>query len=240
MCRLILARGDFRTDDIVDAALAMSAGDTADHEGPTRVHPDGWGAVWRDPTVAGTLGYHRDVRSMADSVHESPIRSVHSDFLTIHTRHATLKRNAGLRFTHPLERIEDGFTWYFMHNGFLPTVYQRLGLPGSKFDSAEYFEYIVPRDSMMIDENETRMRLRAIPPGGTSGNAVAVNREYAYIIHWTSELNRFPRYFVMHRLVRPNVLVVSSEIISALAAPAEWEPLKPEQILSIPLNTTWN
>jgi len=174
MCRLILARGDFRTDDIVDAALAMSTGITADHEGPIRVHPNGWGAVWQDPAVEGGLGIYRDVRSMADSVHESPVRSVRSDFLTIHTRHATLQRNAGLQFTHPLERIEDGFTWYFMHNGFLPTVYQLLGLPRSEFDSAEYFQYIVPRGSMTIDEDETRLRLRAIPPGGTSGNSVAV------------------------------------------------------------------
>lgn len=240
MCRLILARGDFRTDDIVDAALAMSTGITADHEGPIRVHPNGWGAVWQDPAVEGGLGIYRDVRSMADSVHESPVRSVRSDFLTIHTRHATLQRNAGLQFTHPLERIEDGFTWYFMHNGFLPTVYQLLGLPRSEFDSAEYFQYIVPRGSMTIDEDETRLRLRAIPPGGTSGNSVAVNRECAYVIHWASEPNRFPRYFGMHRLVRPNLLVVSSEIIPSLAAPAEWEPLKPEQILGISLNAAWN
>jgi glutamine amidotransferase len=240
MCRLILARGDFRTNDIVDAALAMSTGVTADHEGPIRVHPNGWGAVWREPAVEGGLGIHRDVRSMADSVHESPVRSVRSDFLTIHTRHATLQRNAGLQFTHPLERIEDGFTWYFMHNGFLPTVYQRLGLPRSEFDSAEYFQYIVPRGSMTIGEDETRLRLRAITPGGTSGNSVAVNRECAYVIHWTSEPNRFPRFFGMHRLARPDLLVVSSEIIPSLAAPAEWEPLKPEQILDISLNAAWN
>jgi predicted glutamine amidotransferase len=235
MCRLILARGAFRSDEIVDAALAMSMGLTADHERPVEAHPHGWGALWRDPGSADGLGVHRDERAMVDSVQESPVPSVRSDFLAVHARRASLAHQRGPRFVHPLERREAGFAWYFMHNGFLPTVHQRLGLPGSDFDTAEYFEYIVPKGRRTIDVDEARSRLRAMPPGGLAANAIAVNDENAYVIHWMYEPNPYPRYFGMHQLVRPECLIVASEVIPSLGPPDEWEPLKPEQIMEIPL-----
>ncbi|EDY56062.1 conserved hypothetical protein [Streptomyces sviceus ATCC 29083] len=239
MCRIILARGDFDSDAMVNAALAMSTGRTADHEKPEQTHAHGWGAVWRDPEAEGGLGVHRDVRSLAESVEESPLRSVRSDFLAIHVRHATLEHHRGPDFTHPLERMNSDPAWYFMHNGYLPTVHRRLGLLASTFDTAEYFQYIVPGEGSRLDPDETLARLRSIPPGGLAANAVAVNRERAYVIHWSPEENPFPRYFGMFRLNLPNSLVIASEIIPELSPAAEWEPLKPEQILEIDLDSEW-
>jgi predicted glutamine amidotransferase len=235
MCRLILARGAFHSDDIVDAALAMSTGLTGDHERPVSAHSHGWGAVWRDPASEDGFGVHRDDRAMVDSEQESPVRSVRSDFLAIHSRRASIDHQRGPRFVHPLRRRERGFSWYFMHNGFLPTVYQRLDLHASDFDTAEYFEYVVPKGTRTIDPDETRSRLRAMPPGGMAANAFAVNDEKVYVVHWMYEPNPYPRYFQMHQLVRPERLVVASEVIPSLGPVEEWEPLKPEQILEISL-----
>ena len=124
MCRLILASGQLAVADIAAAALDMSCGRTADHDNPTKAHVHGWGAVWREPGHG--LRAHTDVRSLADSLHESPLPETKTDFLAIHVRNATLQSQRGPQFTHPLTR-DDG--WYFMHNGYLPTAYQRLGLP---------------------------------------------------------------------------------------------------------------
>lgn len=234
MCRLILATGRFAAGDILDAAVDMSCGRTADHDGPTDVHPNGWGAVWRRPGAPHGLAVHRDVRPLGESFDASPVRGLDTDFLAIHARHATLAKNQGLECTHPLER--DGeYPWYFMHNGFLPTVYTLLGLPESRFDSAEYFEYIVPQGARRLAEEPTLARLRAIPAGGSSGNAIAVNPDRAYVIHWTAPGNQSPRYFGMYTLTTPRFQVIASEVVPALAPPEHWEPLKPDHVVEIPL-----
>jgi predicted glutamine amidotransferase len=234
MCRLILATGRFDARDILDAAVDMSCGRTADHDGPTDVHPNGWGAVWRRQDAPHGLAVHRDVRPLGESFHDSPLRDLDTEFLAIHARHATLAKNQGLKCTHPLER--DGeYPWYFMHNGFLPTVYQLLGLPESEFDSREYFDYIVPRGARRLDEASTLKRLGAIPAGGSSGNAIVVNPENAYVIHWTTPGNPAPRYFGMYTLRTPRFRVIASEVVPALAPPEQWEPLKPDHVVEIPL-----
>jgi glutamine amidotransferase len=140
MCRLILAKGKFSSARILDAAIAMSCGRTADHEGPIQRHPNGGGATWRH---GGRLAIHRDVRSIEDSAGASPVSDLTTDFLAVHVRHATLARNHGAEFTHPLEYAHVERSWYLLHNGFLPTIYQRLGKDRSEFDSAEYLEYLM-------------------------------------------------------------------------------------------------
>ncbi|MEU9607609.1 class II glutamine amidotransferase [Streptomyces sp. NPDC048057] len=239
MCRIILARGAFDTAAVVEAALAMSTGRTAAHEKPEMRHAHGWGALWRAPDAPGGLGVHRDERPIAESIEESPLRTVQSDFLAVHVRHATLEHHRGPGYTHPLERTDPDVTWYFMHNGYLPTVHRRLGLPASAFDTAEYFQYVVPDGGTRLDAEETLALLRDIPPGGLSGNAFAVHRERAYVIHWSPEETPFPRYFGMYRLSRPGLLVIASEIAPALAPAHEWEPLKPDQVLEIHLDSEW-
>ncbi|MFI6015450.1 class II glutamine amidotransferase [Streptomyces sp. NPDC051243] len=226
MCRLILAQGRFESRAVLDAAVAMSCGRTADHDGPTDVHPNGWGAVWRDAGAVNGLGVHRDVRPLSESWQESPVPDLTTDFLAIHARHATLPQNHGIQFTHPLHR-EDELPWYFMHNGFLPTVHSLLGMESSAFDSREYFDYVIPAGADTLDAQRTRQLLDAIPPGGSSGNAIAVNPRAAYVIHWTSPPNKSPRYFTMQRLRTPDLTVISSEVIPDLAPADQWEPLEP-------------
>ncbi|GAA0477069.1 hypothetical protein [Streptomyces olivaceiscleroticus] len=158
------------------------------------------------------------------------------DFLAVHARHATLAKNHDLRFTHPLER-GGAFPWLFMHNGFLPTVHRLLGKSASEFDSREYFDYIVPDGARRLDEDTTLERLGAIPPGGSSGNAIAVNPRSAYVIHWTSADTTSPRYFGMYRLRTDRSLVIASEVIPDLAPADRWEPLEPDTVTEIPLST---
>ncbi|MBY8885137.1 hypothetical protein K7472_09810 [Streptomyces sp. PTM05] len=234
MCRLILATGRFDAGDILDAAVDMSCGRTADHDGPTNVHPNGWGAVWRQHDAPHGLAVHRDVRPLGESAEDSPIRGVETDFLAVHARHATLPRNQGLRCTHPLER-GGAYPWYFMHNGFLPTVHQLLGMAESEFDSGEYFDYIVPRDTRELDEASTLRLLAAIPQGGSSGNAIAVSPDHAYVIHWTTPGTAAQRYFRMHTVTTERFRVVASEVVPSLAPPEQWRPLEPGLLLRVPL-----
>src|SRR4051812_28538909 len=153
MCRLIIARGRFDAAEVLDAALGMSTGETALRDVPTRVHPNGWGAVWR--TADGSLAVHRDHRSLSDSRAEAGLEDLRTDVLAVHVRHATLPEKIGPEFAHPLVRVDGSGPWFFMHNGFLPTVHQRLGLTASVFDSAEYFDYLLPTGTSELDSERT-------------------------------------------------------------------------------------
>ncbi|WP_437957467.1 class II glutamine amidotransferase [Sorangium sp. So ce119] len=236
MCRLILAHGRFSTVALLDAAVAMSTGRTAEHEGPTRRHPNGWGAVFRDPRAPHGLAVHRDVRPIEHSVGESIVPRVDTDFLVVHVRHATLARNQGIGCTHPIARHGARGPFYFLHNGFMPTVYQRLGRERSEFDSAEYLDYLLPEGEEALDVDAATARLRDIPHGGTSANAILVSPRRAHVIHWTPEDTPYPRYFAMHRLALRDCTVIASEIIPALAPRERWEPLPPRDIVQIEIH----
>ncbi|MFJ9606875.1 class II glutamine amidotransferase [Kitasatospora sp. NPDC101176] len=231
MCRLILASGTFDPADIVAAAVQMSRGLTADHDNATTVHAHGWGAVWRDPG-SGALRAHRDERPAAESAPDSPVATARTDFLAIHVRNATLPENRGPAFTHPLERPGD--PWYFMHNGYLPTAYRGLGLAASAFDSAEYFDYLIPPGTDRLDERTALARLRALEPGGTSGNAVAVHPDRAHLVHWSPPDTRTPRFFAMRRTTTATAQIVASETVPALAPSAAWRPVAPGTVLTFP------
>lgn len=236
MCRLILAKGRFASDEIVAAAVMMSRGETADHEGPIRQHPNGWGAVWRSPDGDRPLLAHRDVRPIDESWRGAPVTSARTDLLVVHVRHATLAANQGLPCTHPLERPGPRGPWFLLHNGFLPTVYQCLGRERSEFDSAEYFEYLVPEAVDVLDVERSASRLRLIPPGGSSANAILINQAWAHVVHWTFEESPYPRYFTMHKLVEDDRTIISSEIIPALGPREQWIPLEQRTIVSIPIH----
>lgn len=175
---------------------------------------------------------------MWESVSRSALSRLSTDLLAIHVRHATLPANQGLHFTHPLHRDGDVGPWYFMHNGFLPTVHQLLGQDRSRFDSAEYFDYVIPPGATALNSDETLSRLNDISPGGSSGNAIAITSERAYVIHWSPSDTPYRRYFTMHKLTGPDFIVIASEIIPSLAATEHWEPLTPQHIVEIPLTAS--
>ena len=144
MCRMILAQGRFDPADILQAASAMARGACAAGPAPTPNHPNGFGLLWRDPdSKSGFQVLHAlDDLGRADlgAVFERAGPSLRqSDFLAVHARHATLPENRGADFCHPLRDETEGVSWFFMHNGYLPTIHRHLDLEASRFDSAEYF-----------------------------------------------------------------------------------------------------
>ncbi|MDV9199085.1 class II glutamine amidotransferase [Streptomyces sp. Wh19] len=229
---MILASGAFDAADILAAAVAMSRGETANHDNATTCHRHGWGAVWRDPAT-GKVDSHRDPRPAWQAIPDSPLTGLVTDFLAVHVRNATLPEKQGLRFTHPLTRPDDD--WHFMHNGYMPTVHRLLGMECSEFDSAEYFDYLVPPGTTALPGDDVLDRLRAVPPGGTtSGNAIVVNRGGAVVVHWSPRETPTPRFFTLHQFTDPLLCVVSSERIPALAAPRRWHEVAPASVLQMP------
>jgi glutamine amidotransferase len=229
---MILASGSFDVADVLAAAVAMSCGDTADHDNATKRHQHGWGAVWRDPGT-GELAHHRDELPAWKGIPDSPLTGLTTDFLAVHVRNATRVEQQGMRFTHPLVREADG--WCFMHNGYMPTVHRLLGMESSEFDSAEYFEYLIPPGTAELDDAVVLERLRAVPPGGsTSGNAIAVHRDAAKVVHWSPPDTPTPRFFTLYELVTDRARVVASERVPALAEPGRWREMAPGSVLTVP------
>ncbi|MFD5343736.1 class II glutamine amidotransferase [Streptomyces anulatus] len=231
---MIMAVGSFDAAAIVRAAVEMSIGATANHDNATTAHVHGWGAVWRD-LADGGLRTHRDERPAATSAPGSPVATVETDFLALHVRNATLPENRGSMYTHPLERADD--EWLFMHNGYLPTVHRLLGMEKSVFDSAEYFDYLLERGGGPLEEAAALSRLRAIPPGGMSGNAIAVHPRQAHLIHWSPPDTPTPRFFAMQRHVGEGMEVVASEVVPSLAPADAWLPLPADTLLTYPFAT---
>lgn len=232
MCRMILATGTFDPRRIVDAAVSMATGSTADHEAWFPDHPNGWGAIWHDPTTSTRISALRDIRPIADSERRSELSSLKTGFLAIHVRRAMPPTLIGLEFTHPLQREADD--WLFMHNGSQPTVHRMLGRSESVFDSAEYFDYLVPACATELEPDETVRRLQEIPePGGNSGNAIAAREDRAYLIHWRSPNDTWPNYFTMQELRTPKARIISSEVIPWLAPRREWQPVAPQSVLEL-------
>lgn len=234
MCRLILAIGTFDSQDIVNAAVAMASGQTANHDSPLRNHRDGWGAIWSDSASSTGLSVMRNVRPAEETAINSGICAIRTGFLAIHVRNATYPTTRGLEYTHPLQRAVDG--WYFMHNGSQPTVHQMLGLEHSTFDSAEYFDYLIPASAQKMDEQSTLDRLRRIPEGGNCGNAFAVSKDRAYVIHWQSPGSLWPRYFTMHQLIEPERRIIASEVVPSIAPASNWEPVPAGTLIELTLN----
>jgi predicted glutamine amidotransferase len=233
MCRMIVAVGTFDVEEIFAGAVAMASGLTADHDGPFTVHPDGWGAVWHDSRSPTGLGVMRGIGPVTDQVIDALGSAVPTtDFLAIHVRRATRSTTKGPRFTHPLAR-SDG--WHFMHNGYLPTAHRMLGLEKSAFDSAEYFDYVIPVGAEKLDQDETLDRLRALPAGGNSGNAIAVSPDRGYLIHWRQDHDTYPRYFTMRQLIESGRHVIASEVIPAIAPPGRWDDVPADTVLEFGL-----
>lgn len=235
MCRMILAMGSFSTQSVLNAALCMSEGVTASDDAPICRHPNGWGALWRNNTASDGLTVHRDTRSFKESLEQSLLHKIETDFLVVHVRHATLAHNQGIEYTHPITQKETLVPWYLFHNGFLPTIYQKLGLERSSFDSREYFDYIIPQGQDKFSDNfEIIEKLESLAPGGSSANAIVVNPKRAYVIHWTSKDTHFPSYFTMYKLQTKSAVFIASEMIPEIAPYEKWTPLAKGEIIELP------
>lgn len=228
MCRMILAKGKFLSKDIFRAAVEMCEGITANHTNPIKKHPNGWGALWLHNGEIVTL---RSSGYLSDEV--SSIPNIETDFLAIHVRHATLDKNTGLDFSHPLNNKR---SWYGMHNGFLPTVHKLLGMKESIFDSAEYFNYLINDvDDFSLTKELLKSKIDHIEHGGTSGNIFLINREKAYVWQWYPEGAVHPTYFTMHINEGENATYVSSEVIPWLGMAGEWHPINNYDLIAINL-----
>lgn len=224
MCRMIIASGSFSVVDVMNAACAMAAGETVKHEGLITKHISGWGCLWIHKGRVKTL---RGAESFIDALPTLDLSVIQTDFLAVHVRHATLSRNRGIEYSHPLKRESGSRCWYMMHNGFLPTVYLNLGLSHSGFDSAEYLEYIVgPTGSAQISEEYLSSKLGQLLPGGTSGNCFLITREKAWAWQWFAQDTKCTEYFTMRHLKTDKVEYISSEIIPFLGDELQWRSMR--------------
>lgn len=225
MCRMILAHGRFDRDQVLYAAALMSSGHTAEHGGPVRRHPDGWGMVSRAALEADLL-VHRSTGFLANDWRNAPRPGVDPDFLVVHARHATLAATRGADYCHPVARSGPEQPWLLFHNGYLPTVYRRLGLLRSEFDSAELFDYLIPRVGFELDRGDVLSRLTALDPPGSAANAILVNAQRAYVLTWWFPDVAHPDYYRMFRADTSMATYVASERVPLLAPLDKWQPLE--------------
>jgi predicted glutamine amidotransferase len=236
MCRMIMAFGRFASGQIFDSAICMSEGITAGPQAPAPCHRNGWGAVWKDPRTQ-RLKLYRDTRPIAEGFRSSGLPGLETDFLAVHVRHATLPHTQGMEYTHPITRPGSRGPWFLMHNGYLPTVFRELGMAQSRFDTAEYFEYVVPRRGYLLDRDEVLSKLERLAPGSTSANAILINPNRVYVLQWFPAEARHVRYYTMHRLTTAQADIVSSEPMATLSAASGWQPLQRGDLIEFKLHS---
>ncbi len=231
MCRMIMALGNFSAETVLEAAINMSTGISADHDGPISCHPNGWGMIWNS-TDNQTLSTYRNTEAIAKSFQEAPLEKVQGNFLAIHVRHATIAHKVGLQYVHPVEKKDSEIPWYMLHNGFLPTVYEKLGYQESFFDSKEYCDYVIPNMGDELDENLILDKLNNLREEGSSANAIIVNPKRIYLVHWSMPSCPYKKYFLMHTFKddQQNTLYIASEIQAQIGSKEKWEALSASKI----------
>lgn len=234
MCRLIIGFGNIKADDLLTAALNMSTGRTANHDGPITCHPNGWGMVWHDPESDSRLSTFKNEQALEQTMHLAP-KITDSKMIAVHVRHATLSKNVGPAFCHPVTSERNPVPWYLMHNGFLPTIYEKLNLDRSYFDSREYYDYVVPTSGDQLDGNDVLNKLSAINEGGTSANALLINPQNAYVIHWSQPSCPYKSYFQLYRVDTEDAWYISSEPQPHLAPLEQWRPLEQSEVFAFDL-----
>lgn len=223
MCRLLLALGEFSVSDTIDSAISMSLGKTSVESAPIKAHQDGWGMVWYDPNTAKIKHILSD-KPISTSIDNNLIKKISTHFLAMHVRNATLPHTIGLEYAHPIiiERPL-GFFWYLMHNGFLPTVYEKLNLPHSRFDSREYSDYVIPHSRRGLNKREVFRKLQDLRSEGTAANAFVINSKYVYIIHWhMPDCSINQEYFTLYTASNKKTLYFASEIQTNLLPATKW------------------
>lgn len=231
MCRMILAYGRFDAAAVLEAARAMSCGETACHDGPIREHPNGWGCLWLENGNIRTL---HGTGTFADALPGIDADAIRTRFLAVHVRHATLSKNQGLEFSHPLWRTSGATQWYMMHNGFLPTIYAQLGLAESRFDSAEYLEYLVDQATPAdFTRDYLQNKMAQIAPGGSAGNAIFVTRNKAWAWQWHPADTPYPAYFTMHLCQQNGSTFIASEQILTLGEASSWRQMHNHELHEI-------
>jgi glutamine amidotransferase len=236
MCRLLLAQGQFSAATVLDAAALMAGGAGAAHDGPIRIHPDGWGMAAYE-RGRGSWFIHRSTRPIFDS-DRLPWQTIgNPDFLLVHSRHATCPTMMGLEFTHPVEQVHADRPWYLMHNGYLPTAVIALGREQSQFDTREYLELLLQCvRGARLDPEAVLASLNSLQPPGSSANAFVFNDEILYVIHWSFRSHPYPQYATLWSAKVNGARFVSSEILETLAPCSSWKPLAQNLLIEIPLN----
>ena len=234
---MILAHGSFDPIEILNGAIEMSEGRTACHNNPIRCHRDGWGVLLHHPREKKAWSIYRSTSPLSESEINTQIIEKPCDLMIVHARHATLSKNIGINFSHPLFRAGTP-DWYFFHNGYLPTVYRKLGMQESNFDSREYFDYLVGKDDHSLENISVIDRLEAIEAGGTAGNAFAVSTNQAYAICWFPRDSKFPDFYTMWSRESETATVISSEIVPVSGFNRNWQPMTRGAIVELQLNKT--
>lgn len=222
MCRMIMAIGKFSAATLFEAAVNMSEGKTAQHQGPIRCHPNGWGLLWRNQQ---SMFVEKGIEKLKDGVTRLNPQLIQGDFAVLHARHATIAAKLGLQFSHPLIKHTPDTDWYFFHNGFMPTVYQALGLKESTFDTQEYADYVLPNVGTTLNRDELLAKLSALPVGGSSANAFIINKMRAYVVSWKMPSIDYGGYFDLYTTEVDGVRYISSEIQPQIAASNYWDQL---------------
>ncbi|MCW2239652.1 class II glutamine amidotransferase [Azospirillum canadense] len=237
MCRLLLAQGDFTASAVFHAAALMAGGGGAKHDGPIRVHPDGWGMAAYDRGRAG-WSIHRSTHPIFDTDLSRMPAVGKPELLLVHSRHATRLATKGLEFTHPVEEVHQDRHWHLMHNGYLPTTAFALGRDQSRFDSREYLELLLRcTEGSRLDPETVLASLGSLEPPGSSANAFLFNDEHLYVIHWSFRSHRYPHYVTLWSAGHKGASFISSEILETLAPRASWKQLAQSLLIEIPLKT---
>lgn len=226
---MILAPKGVLGSRVLEGFLRMAQGRNARHELYERPghfqHPDGWGAVIEQDGVLSR------VRGL-EACWEDPAFPALGDrrIVLLHARRASCG-GVQMENVHPFERVDDGESWFFSHNGTIRDPLPRSPRAEGATDSEAYFDRLLEaiRTQDPLGEAEDVV---ASFRDYTSLNAFLVSEREAWVV---SAWRGHEQYYTLRECDTREGPVFSSEVIRELGG--DWRPLASGEILRIERGT---
>lgn len=223
------------------------------------VHGDGWGMAWREPGGNGTRATTSPISAAHDARYAELAAQGLGDAGLVHLRWATDGLTVRPENTHPFT----GEGYAFAHNGSIAPIdkletllsEQSLAALEGDTDSERYFRFVVQRVQEAGDERAGVTGAVAIlrdyfPEASLNGLLLSPTHLFAVHVNSTAQtplddlrelfgsdeampIGHATNYFDMSYRCSPGAV----HVVSSGLAEDGWQPLPPDSVLAIDLNT---
>ncbi len=232
MCRMVLAVGQFDSNELVDNAISMAKDLTTEHELNVEkgqgswTHEDGWGVAYLQN---GEWRISKSTNPIFEDPSVDKLRSVDTNLMILHIR-KKMGSEKSINNTHPFyyEKENPG-SFMFCHNGFIDEDinFGKEFSPKGETDSERLFYSILT--DMKKDKIAKAIRKNFKRYHELTGTNIILSTKNKAVV--AVRKNHFPLYYQMQMAHDEKKIIISSE--SFANSSLNWEPIEQGDIIKI-------